>query len=113
MSENVAHRSVHLWHAANAVGVLDARIVFAMRFSNFAALQKRVQMRGHSFLSLMGPGIVQPRIECGRRVAQTFERHRTGNVGYIRQAFRAQDRQSPNRVHRLSAIQQRETFFGS
>src|SRR6266699_861760 len=72
MSENVAHCSVHLRYAANAVGVLDARIVFAMRLSNFAILQERVQMRGDSFLSLMRPRFLQTRLKSGRRVAQTI-----------------------------------------
>src|SRR5438270_13549319 len=42
MSENVADRAVHLRHATHAVGVLDPRIIFAMRFSNLAFLQERV-----------------------------------------------------------------------
>src|SRR5947207_3724379 len=38
MSDNVADRAVHLRHATHAVGVLDTRIIFAMRFSNLALL---------------------------------------------------------------------------
>src|SRR5207302_10204932 len=38
MSDNIALRAVHLWHATHTVGVLDARIIFAMRFSNLALL---------------------------------------------------------------------------
>src|SRR5882724_5669985 len=55
---------------------------------------------------------LQTWIERSRRVTQTFERHRAGNIGNICQAFPMQDRQSPDRMHGLSAVQQRETFFG-
>ena len=38
MGENIAHGTVHLWHATDAVGVLDARIVLPVRFSNLTVL---------------------------------------------------------------------------
>ena len=69
-------------------------------------------MSSNRFLSGMRPRFLQTWIECSRRVAQTFERHRAGNIGNICQAFPTQDRQSPDGMHGLSAVQQCKTFFG-
>src|SRR6266403_3790108 len=41
MREDTANRAVDLRHATETVSVLDARVILAMRFANFAALQKR------------------------------------------------------------------------
>ena len=112
MRQNTAHGTMHLWHTTDAVGVLNPRIIFSVRFSNLAVLQERIQMSGDRFLSLVRSGVVQPRIKRCRRVTQTFERHCPSNIGNARKAFRARDRQSTNCVHRLSPVQQRETFFG-
>src|SRR5207244_11308789 len=63
MSDNVAARTVHLRHATHAVGVLDTRIIFAMRFSNLALLSKRVQMSSTRFVSGMRPRFLQTWID--------------------------------------------------
>src|SRR5205823_14635409 len=79
MSENVTDRAVHLRHATHAVGVLDARIIFAMRFSNLAFLQERVQVSSNRLSPGMCTRFLQTWIERRRRVAQTFDRHRPPN----------------------------------
>ena len=38
MRECIANRAVHLWHATEAICILDARIAGEMRLTNFTAV---------------------------------------------------------------------------
>ncbi len=82
-----------------------------MRLANFAAFHQRQEMFGHGFLARVRAGIMEPRIESGRRAFQRFQTHRAGDVGDARKAFRAQKRQSAHGVHCLRAVEQCQTFF--
>src|ERR1043166_3508848 len=64
------------------------------------------------FLAGMRSRILQTRIESSRSIAQTFQSHRARDVGNGSQALPAQDGQSADGVHRLSAIEQGEAFLG-
>ena len=52
------------------------------------------------------------RIEGGRRSLQCLETHRAGDVRDAGEAFRAQQSEPADRVHRLRSIQERETLLG-
>ena len=52
----------------------------------------------------MRPSLVQTRIEHRGRAFERFETHPAGNVGNAREAFRPENRESADRVHRLGAI---------
>ena len=60
----------------------------------------------------MRTSAVDPFVESGRRPAQRFERHRAGDIGDAREAFRAEQSEAADRVHRLGAVEQREAFLG-
>ena len=49
---------MHLGHASQTVGVLDARIVSEMRFSNLAALEKKQQVGSGILLTGMGARVL-------------------------------------------------------
>jgi hypothetical protein len=68
-------------------------------------------MFGNRFLAGMRSRVVQPRIERRGCALQRFERHGTGNIGQARDAFRAQNRQPADGVHRLCAVEKGEPFF--
>ena len=109
--KRVANRTVHLWHTAQAVRVLNSRIVRAMRLPNLAAVEQCRQMPGRDCLSAMGPCLLDARIESGRCATQRLQRHRAGNVGDPDETLCIVKRQRSHGSHGLRAIQQRETFF--
>src|SRR4029453_2520909 len=75
MRQRTARGAVHLRHATQAVGVLHTRIVFEMRLTNFAALQKRQQMLCRGCLSWMRPGVLQTSIKCRGSAFESLEAH--------------------------------------
>ena len=105
MRERVAHRPVHLRHAAQRIGVLHARIVFHMRLSNLTVAQQLTEVRRHFVLAAMRPRGMNPLVEGGRCSFQSFKRHRTGHVGNARDSFGAMQRQSADGRHRLRAVE--------
>ena len=60
-----------------------------MRLPNLALAQKLAQMRGNFHLPSVRPRRMNALIECGRRPAQSFERHGAGNIGDPRNVFGA------------------------
>ena len=45
------------------------------------------------------------RVERGRRALERLQRHRAGDIGHPREAFRAQKGEPADRMHRLGAIE--------
>src|SRR5262249_51412480 len=68
-------------------------------------------MSRSNLLPGMRPRVLQTRIEGRWPVAKPLVRQRPRHVSDVDQSFRAQDRQSSDRMHRLSAVQQRKTLF--
>ncbi len=66
--ERVANRAMHLRHTAQAVSVLNSRIVSPVRLPNLAAVEQYRQMPGRGCLSSMRSCLLDPGIE-GRRSA--------------------------------------------
>ncbi len=80
LRQGIAHRPMHLRHAAQTIGILDARVVMPMRLANLALLQQRAQMRRHRHLPRMRPHSVNALIKRRRRSLQRFKRHRASQV---------------------------------
>ena len=110
--EHAAHRSVHLGHATKRIGILHAGIVFQVRLADLALAQQLAQMRGNFDLSGMWTRRVNPLVKSDRRIAQSFERHRPGDVGNLRESLRSMQRQTAHGRHRLRSVEQREPFLG-
>jgi hypothetical protein len=102
---------MHLRHTAQAVSVLNSRIVSPVRFPNLAAVEQYSQMPGRGCLPSMGPGLLDPRIESSRSSTQRLERHRASNVGDLDETLCIVKRECCDGSHSLRAIQQRKTFF--
>src|SRR5216684_2158919 len=82
-----------------------------MRLTNLAVLQKLAEMRGDFDLSGVRTRRVNPRIESDWRIAQSFERHRSGDVRDVSELLGAIDRQPADGSHSLGPVQEREPFF--
>ena len=83
-----------------------------MRLADLALAQQLAQMRGNFDLSGMWTRRVNPLIKSDRRIAQSFERHRPGDVGNLRESLRSMQRQTAHGRHRLRSVEQREPFLG-
>src|ERR1043166_6665773 len=69
-------------------------------------------MFGDELLASVWPCFVQARIKRGRRSLERFQGHRASDISDASEPLRAQDRQSPDGVHRLSTVKQGEPFLG-
>ena len=112
MGERAAHSAVHLRHTTQTIRILHPRIVRKMRLADLAVFHKGQKMFGGGFLARMRPRILQARIECDRRAFERFQTHRAGHIRHASEALRTQKRKAADRVHRLRAVEQGETFLG-
>jgi len=113
MLQHATDRSVHLWHAAEAICILHTRVVLAVRFANLRTFKQGNQVLRCSDLSRVGTRLVNPRIESRRRSHQRFQRHGSSYVCQLCNSDAAGDCQTANGRHRLCAVQQRKALFGS
>ena len=102
---------MHLRHATQTVGVLNAGVVFQVRLANLAACEQLAQMTRHFQLALMRTRRMNAFIKCDRCSFQGFERHCPRNVRKPRQSLGPVERQSANSSHRLRSIQERQSFL--
>ncbi len=114
LRQRIAHRAVHLRRAAQAVGILHARIFFrgTMRFANLAAfVQAREVARRHR-----GAGVRtcvhDARVECAGTSAQRVERQCRGNIRGVHQQVGIAESEAQQRQHPLRAVKQGQSFFG-
>ena len=112
MGERAADRAVHLRHAAQAVGILHARIVLRVRRADFALAKQGEEMTRHRHLRGMRARLMDARVERDRCALKRFERHRAGHIGDAREALGAEKREAADGVHRLGAIEKGEAFLG-
>ena len=105
IGQGVTRRAVHLRHATETIGILNSRIIFTMRFANFALPNQRTQVFGNRNLPRMRSRLLNPQIERARRPHQTLEGHGAGNISHPREPFRTKKGEAADRVHRLGAIQ--------
>ena len=111
MGEGVAHRAVHLRHAAQRVGVLHL-LAFQVRFANHAAFQHAAQVLRYQQLSGMRARLVNALVEGDIGAFQRVEGERSDNVGGVGQNVGLQHRQQADGQHGLGAVDQRNRFLG-
>ena len=87
--ERVAHRAVHLRHAAQRVGVLDLVAALGVRGADLRIGQQRAQVGRHRDLARMRPCLDQRRVEGGGRAEHGLQAHGADDV--------RRDRQPPSR----------------
>jgi hypothetical protein len=113
LRQRIAHCTVHLRRAPQAVRILHARIFFrcAMRLANLAALIQvrniprcrrgtRIRARMHD-----------ARIERTGTTAQRIQRKGSGHIRGVHEDVRLMQRQTQQRQHALCPIQKRKAFF--
>src|SRR5262249_9574603 len=105
MRQRTANGTMHLWHATQAIGILNTGIVFEMRLTNFAFPKKSEQMFCCCSLSRMGPRVLQTSIKCSRGAFERLEAHGARNVRETRQPFRAKKCKPSYCMHGLRSIQ--------
>ena len=104
--KRAAGGAVDLRHAAEAVGVLDAGVVVAVRFAYLAVFEEDAQVCGGGDLSAMRPGGVDALVEGDGRTAQGFERHGSGEVEELGDAEGAVERERAGCGHGLGAVEE-------
>ena len=109
--EKVAHRTVHLRSATDAVGVLHPDVVSAVRLPNLGALHQRPHVPGAALLARMGAQGMDSRVEGGVGAAQRVGGHRADQVRGAHQATGVEDGDGEQRGHRLGAVDEREPLL--
>ena len=111
MGQGVAHRAMHLRHAAQRVGVLHP-VAIAMRLAQRAAFEHLAQIRGRPKLTRVRTSLMDAFVERHVRASQGVERERADHVRRIGQDFSRQQRQDSHRQHRLRAVDQGDGLLG-
>src|SRR5262249_7554146 len=112
--ERIAHGSVHLRGAAEAVGVLHTLVFFGrtMRFADFAAFVEMSEVSSCAACSGIGPGVHDAGIERAGASAKGVERKRGGYVGGMGEGGGFAEGEAQKGQHALCAVKQRKAFFG-
>src|SRR5437763_4775861 len=82
-----------------------------MRFANLAVAKQLAQVLRDCRLTGMRARRVNALVERDRSSFQGFQRHRTSNISQTSDAFCPMESQPSDSRHRLSSVQQRESFF--
>ena len=109
--EDIAHRTVHLWRATYAVGVLNPDVVVAVRFPDLGALHERPQVPGAALLAGVGTQGVDARVESRVGTPQGVGGHRADQVRCAHQAASLQGGGGEQRGHGLGAVDEREPLL--
>ena len=110
MGERVAHRAMHLWDAAQRIGVLHAAAV-AMRLTDLALFEQTAQVRRSPDLSGMRASLLDAIVEGDIGSLEGIACHRADDVGGVDQRLRGEQHQNADGQHGLRAIDQRHRFF--
>ena len=111
MGERVADGAVDLGHAAEAIGVLQPRVVVAVGLANLAVGEQVAEMLGGGDLAGVGTSGMDAGIEWRGRAAESFEGHGAGEVGEFGDAESANESESADGGDGLGAVEERESFF--
>ena len=98
MGEGVAHRAMHLRHAAQRVGILHL-LALEVRLANDAAFQHAAQVLRHQQLPGMRARLMNALVEGDVGALQRVQRESAQHVGGVGQNLRLQDGQQPDRQH--------------
>ena len=110
MRQRVAHRAMHLRHAAQRVSILHACAI-TMRFAYGASFEQPAQIGGGRDLSGVRASAVNPLIESSVCPLERIASHRSNHVCRIDQNLRRQQGKRSHCQHRLRAINQRNRFL--
>ncbi len=105
---------MNLRSAAQAVGVLDARILFgrAVGFADLAAFVEMSEIAGGGARSGIGAGVHDAGIECAGTAAKGVKRKRRGDIGGVGEDVGVIESEAEKSKHALGAVEKRETFLG-
>ena len=106
------HRAEDLWRAAERVGVLYPRIVFAMRLADFTVGEQVAQQRRRALLPRVRAGVVDAGVEGIGRTADRLETHRGGGVSAPPQHPGVRHEQRGKTGLRLRPVYEGQSFFG-
>ena len=96
---------MHLRNAADTVSILHPRIIFSMRFTDFALPNQCTHVFRDRNLPRMRPRLLNPQIEGAWCSHQTFQGHCAGHIGDARETFGAKQGEAADRVHGLGPVQ--------
>ena len=106
--ERVFHRAMHLWDAAEGVGVLHIHLGLC---NHLAAFEQLVHVHGGGYLSLVRAHQVYRHVEGLHAPVESLERHGGNGVGPGREALGLDERPYGQRTHVLCAVEQGEALF--
>src|SRR6266436_6334511 len=112
MGERVAHRAMHLWDAAQRIGVLHAAAV-AMRLTDLALFEQTAQVRRRPDLSGMRASLLDAIVEGDIGSLEGIAGHRADDVGGVDQRLRGEQHQNADGQHGLRAIISDTASFAS
>ena len=110
MLERIAHRAVHLRHAAQAVGVLHPQALCRLQHGALLAAQDEVFR--HQLLALMRPDLVHARVKGVELAQQRLQAQGRGGVRQLGCLQAVRQHQRADGAHRLGAIDQRQALLG-
>ncbi len=108
LPQRIAHRSVDLRRATQAISILHARIFLrsAMRLANLAALIQVRNIRRRRRRSRIRARMHDPRVERAGAPAQRIQRKGSSHIRGVHQNVRFMQRQAQQRQHALRPVQQ-------
>jgi thiol-disulfide isomerase/thioredoxin len=112
LGQGVAGRTMHLRHAAQAVGVLDLVAAGRMRRADLAAIEELAQVPGGRDLPGVRTGRDELFGEGGRGAEHRLQAHCADDVRDERQALCVVEGQRADAGHELRPVEQGEPFLG-
>src|SRR5207302_9413222 len=100
VGKSVTHGAVHLWHAAQRVGILNL-VAMAMGLANFAAFDELAKVGRGPQLARMGPRFVNAFIKGDIGAAQHVQGEGADHVRRFNQYFRCLQGEGSYRQHAL------------
>ena len=108
--QSISNGPVDLWHAPQAVGVLDARAA-QVRAADAAATIQAQEISRRKELPRVWPRPLEALVEGSRRATQGVEGQSPGDVGGIHKDRGAPEGDEAESRHHLSAVDERQTLF--
>ena len=96
---------MHLWHAAQRIGVLHTGTV-GVGSDDFGVLQELVEGLRHMQVARIGTKLMEIGRKRGNGPQQTFNHHGSGQVGMAKQSMQALYHLYTMGSHKLGAVDQ-------
>ena len=108
--QGVLHGTVHLWYAAEGVGVLNVHLGLGYEL---AAAQQLIKACGSGYLTVVGAYQVHRQMERLYPAVVGLERHGSNHVSPFGQTLRMDERPYGKGTHVLRAVEQGQTLLRS